>query len=179
MLDVVVCGLAFQLNQRRRYRKNAANLLSLELARLNELRFLRCDGNAVVFEAKRQELGASQQRKYCRENYLSFPRMREWREMHRQLLLVCRDQGLKVNREKAEYSAVHRSLLTGLLGHVSLKSGEHDYQGARNRKQFIFPGSSQFSRKPKWIMSAELVETSKLFARMVAKVEPESSSRWQ
>ncbi len=126
------------------------------------------------WEAKRQELGASQQRKYCRENYLSFPRMREWREMHRQLLLVCREQGLKVNQDRADYSAVHRALLTGLLGHVSLKAGEHDYQGARNRKQFIFPGSSQFSRKPKWIISAELVETSRLFARTVAEID----SRW-
>ena len=126
------------------------------------------------WEEKRQELGSSQQRKYCKENYLSWPRMREWREMHRQLLLICREQGLKFNQQEAEYSAVHRSLLTGLLGHLSLKAGEHDYQGARNRKQFIFPGSSQFSRKPKWIMSAELVETSRLFARNVAEIE----SRW-
>lgn len=127
-----------------------------------------------TWEERRQALGSNQQRRYCRENYLSFQRMREWREMHRQLLLICREQGLKVNAKPAEYGVVHRSLLTGLLGHVSLKAGEHDYQGARNRKQFIFPGSSQFNRKPKWIMSAELVETSRLFARTVAEIE----SRW-
>jgi len=126
------------------------------------------------YERKRQDLGQSQLRKMCRQNFLSYSRMREWREMHRQLLLICREQGMRINRNPADYSAVHRALLTGLLGQVARKSGEHEYQGARNRKQFIFPGSSQFSRSPRWILSAELVETSRLFARSVAEIE----SRW-
>ena len=134
------------------------------------------------FEEKRQALGQGQLRKYCRQNFLSYMRMREWREMHRQLLLVCKEQGFrerkkekeKEKEKEADYSSVHRALLTGLLGHIAVKAGDHDYQGARNRRQFIFPGSSQFARKPKWILSSELVETSRLFARTVAEIE----SRW-
>ncbi|MGV0033455.1 MAG: ATP-dependent RNA helicase HrpA [Candidatus Azotimanducaceae bacterium WSBS_2022_MAG_OTU7] len=123
------------------------------------------------FEEKRQALGQGQLRKYCKQNFLSYMRMREWREMHRQLLLICKEQGFKEKREEAPYNSVHRALLTGLLGHVAVKAGEHDYQGARNQRQFIFPGSSQFTRKPKWILSSELVETSRLFARTVAEIE--------
>ncbi|MFT7219459.1 MAG: ATP-dependent helicase HrpA [Candidatus Azotimanducaceae bacterium] len=138
------------------------------------------------FETRRQDLPQSQLRKHCKQHYLSYIRMREWREVHRQLLLVCREQGLgqnkkvsgkaskKVADKASEYSDIHRAVLTGLLGHVSVRASENEYQGARNRKQFIFPGSSQFSRRPKWIVSAELVETSRLFARTVAEID----SRW-
>jgi ATP-dependent helicase HrpA len=126
------------------------------------------------FEVKRQSLGQGQLRKYCKQNFLSYMRMREWREMHRQLLLICKEQGFRERKKEADYGSVHRALLTGLLGHIAVKAGDHDYQGARNRKQFIFPGSSQFARKPKWILSSELVETSRLFARTVAEIE----SRW-
>ncbi|MBT4161943.1 MAG: ATP-dependent RNA helicase HrpA, partial [Gammaproteobacteria bacterium] len=126
------------------------------------------------FEEKRQALSQGQLRKYCRQNYLSNMRMREWREIHRQLLLICKDQGLSMNKTPGEYAAVHRALLTGLLGHLAEKTGEYEYTGARNRKQFIFPGSSQFKRKPRWIVSAELAETTRLFARTVAEIE----QRW-
>lgn len=126
------------------------------------------------YEEQRQALSTGQLRRYCRENFLSYTRMREWREVHRQLLLICREQGLKENRKPAQYSDVHRAILTGLLGHIAHRGGEHDYRGARNRSQYIFPGSSQFSRKPKWIVSAELAETSRLYARTVAEIE----SRW-
>ncbi|MGB0692986.1 MAG: DUF3418 domain-containing protein, partial [Pseudomonadales bacterium] len=75
------------------------------------------------------------------------------------------------NRSPADYSAVHRALMTGLLGQIAEKTGEHEYTGGRNRKQYIFPGSSQFARKPRWILSSELVETSRLFARNVAEID--------
>lgn len=136
--------------------------------------FLALVGLWRTYEEQRQELSQGQLRKYCKRHFLSYLRMREWREMHRQLLLLCREEGLKINREAAEYSEVHRAILAGLLGHVSVKGGENDYLGARNRKQFIFPGSSQFSRKPKWIVASEIVETSRLYARTVAEIE----SRW-
>lgn len=126
------------------------------------------------YEGKRQSMSQGQLRRYCKTQFLSFMRLREWREMHRQLLLLCRELGFKENQKPAGYDAVHKALLSGLLGHIAVKAGENDYQGARNRKQFIFPGSSQFSRKPGWIMSAELVETSRLFARTVAQID----SRW-
>ena len=123
------------------------------------------------YEQQRQSLKQGQLRKYCKQNFLSYMRMREWREIHRQLILQCREEGFRVKQTPAEYSAVHRSILAGLLSHIANKSSEHEYQGARNRKQFIFPGSSLFSSKPKWMVSAELVETSRLFARSVAEID--------
>ena len=124
-----------------------------------------------AFEAERQKLSQNQLRKHCRQNFLSFIRMREWREIHRQLLVLCKDAGLKSNKTPAEYASIHRAVLTGLLGHIGTRQGEHDYLGARSRTQFIFPGSSQFSRKPRWVVSAEIAETSRLFARTVAEIE--------
>ena len=101
------------------------------------------------FEEQRQNLSQSRLRKYCAENFLSFMRMREWREIHRQLLLTCKELDLKVNRVAASYAPIHRAVLAGLLGHIAQRTSENQYTGARNRGQFIFPGSSQFARKPK------------------------------
>ena len=126
------------------------------------------------YEAQRQSLKQSQLRKFCKTHFLSFMRMREWRENHRQLLLMSREMKLKENSTPAKYEIVHQALLTGLLGNIGEKTSETEYLGARNRKHFIFPGSSQFKRKPKWIMSAELVETTRLFARTVAQID----SQW-
>ena len=126
------------------------------------------------YEEQRQNLSQSRLRKYCAENFLSFMRMREWREIHRQLLLTCKELDLKVNRVAASYAPIHRAVLAGLLGHIAQRTSENQYTGARNRGQFIFPGSSQFARKPKWLVSAELTETTRLYARTVAEIE----SRW-
>lgn len=123
------------------------------------------------FEEQRQKLTQNQLRKYCRKKFLSYIRMREWREVHRQLHLMSRDLKLKENRDSSDYASVHRALLSGLLGNIGEKTADHEYTGARNRKQYIFPGSSQFKRKPKWIVSSELVETSRLFARNVAQID--------
>ena len=124
-----------------------------------------------AYEAQRQTLTQNQLRKYCRKNYLSFMRMREWRDVHRQLHLMCRELNLKENRQPSDYASVHRALLSGLLGNIGEKTDDHEYTGARNRKHYIFPGSSQFKRKPRWIVSSELVETSRLFARNVAQID--------
>lgn len=124
------------------------------------------------YEEQRQALSTGQLRKLCKKHYLNYLRMREWRDMHRQLALVCKELKLRHNSEEASYADVHKALLTGLLSHLGNKTEEADYLGARNRKFWIFPGSSQFKRKPKWIMTAELVETSKLYARGIAKIEP-------
>ncbi len=123
------------------------------------------------YEEQRQALKQNALRKYCRKHYLSFMRMREWRDVHRQLHLMCREMNLKENRDAADYGSIHRSLLSGLLGNIGEKSDENEYTGARNRKQFIFPGSSQFKRKPRWIVSSELVETTRLYARNVAQID--------
>jgi ATP-dependent helicase HrpA len=127
-------------------------------------------------EKQRQDLTKNQWSKLCKQEYLSFLRMREWRELHHQIRVACKKIGLKENNVPAGHSDIHKSLLSGLLGNIGLKSeeeGEPFYLGARNRRFSIFPGSSQFKKRPKWIMAAELLETSKLFGHSIGKIEPE------
>lgn len=123
-------------------------------------------------EEQRQEMSSNQFRKHCKKYFLNYLRIREWRDLHRQLLLVCKDMKLGLNSEPAEYDAVHRALMTGLLGNLGEKQDQKDYKGARNRQFHLFPGSGQFKKSPKWVMSAEMVETSKLYARINAKIDP-------
>lgn len=124
-------------------------------------------------ESLSAKLSKNQFRHACRENFLAYVRVREWRDIHRQLSQQMRELGFKRNREPADYESLHTALASGLLGHVAQKTGAGEYTGARNIKLKIFPGSSQFSKQPKWLMAAELVETSQLFARIVAAIEPE------
>lgn len=125
-----------------------------------------------LYEEQRQTLSQNQLRKYCQKNYLAFMRMREWRDVHRQLHIICRQLGYSENEAAASYEQVHRSLLAGLLSHIGTKHENREYLGARNRRFFIFPASALYKRSPKWLMAAEMVETSRLFARMVARIEP-------
>jgi ATP-dependent helicase HrpA len=122
-------------------------------------------------EKQRQALNNSQFRKFCRTNFVSYTRYVEWRENHRQLTLMCKELKLKFSQGSADYDSIHIALLSGLLGNIGEKHEENEYLGARNRRHYIFPGSSQFKRKPRWIMSAELVETTRLFGRMVAQID--------
>ena len=116
--------------------------------------------------------------KACRENSLSVPRMREWRDVHRQLHATVAELGWRPSRvdpaKPDGYRAIHRALLTGLLGNVGLRDAEGgSYLGARGIKFWVHPGS--WTRKPgRWLVAAELVETARLYARTVASIEP----RW-
>ena len=137
-----------------------------------------------------------QRRKFCKANFLSYLRMREWQDLHAQLHGALEDLGrFKLNESNADYAAIHRSILTGLLGHVALRKERNQYQGTGNRLVSIFPGSALFDRnerqqkptarakaksapkiistqQPPWIMAGEIVETSQLFARTVAGIDP-------
>ncbi len=125
------------------------------------------------FESQRQELSQNQLRKLCKKEFLNYLRLREWRDVHHQLCVAIKPLGIRINSESANYEAIHQSLLTGLLGNLGFNHEEREYLGARNRKFMIFPGSSMAKKTPKWLMAAELIETSKLFAHTVAKIEPE------
>lgn len=125
------------------------------------------------YEEQRQELSQNQLRKWCTKHFVSFMRMREWREVHRQILLMCQHMDLKPNQEPASYEAVHRALLTGLLGNLGNKDEDGSFLGPRQRRFHVFPGSALYKKPPKWLMAAELVETSRLFARTVAKIDPQ------
>lgn len=126
-----------------------------------------------ALEAQRGEMSESQRRQFARTHFLSWLRLREWRETHRQLLLIARDFNLPLNSEPASYEAIHKSLLTGLLSQIAQKSEEREYLATRNQKVTVFPGSTLARKGPPWIMAAEMVETQRVYARTVAKIEPE------
>lgn len=147
-----------------------------------------------------------QRRKFCKANFLSYLRMREWQDLHAQLHGALEDLGrFKLNESNADYAAIHRSILTGLLGHVALRKERNQYQGTGNRQLAVFPGSALYDRnerqpkgragsllpagrgktsdgahrsdapyqqQPPWIVAGEIVETSQLFARTVAGIDP-------
>ena len=110
----------------------------------------------------------------CRANFLSQLRLREWRDVHSQLLTLVREQGWRLNETPATYEQLHTALLTGLLGNLGFKmEDEPQYLGARGIKFNIWPGSTLAKKAGRWIMGAELVETTRLYARTIAQIQPE------
>ncbi|MFF3696391.1 ATP-dependent RNA helicase HrpA [Streptomyces sp. NPDC002221] len=135
------------------------------LAFLNLWRYVR---------EQQKERGSSSFRRMCKQEYLNFLRIREWQDIYSQLRTVAKTMGIHLNEEDAPEQSVHTSLLAGLLSHIGLKdTDKNEYLGARSAKFAIFPGSALFKKQPKLVMSAELVETSRLWARVNAKIEPE------
>ncbi|MEV6244612.1 ATP-dependent RNA helicase HrpA [Streptomyces sp. NPDC051742] len=138
------------------------------LAYLNLWRYVR---------EQQKERGSSSFRRMCKQEYLNFLRIREWQDIYAQLRTVAKQLGIHVNEEDAPEQSVHVSLLAGLLSHIGMKDvkegAKNDYLGARSAKFAIFPGSALFKKPPRFVMSAELVETSRLWARVNARVEPE------
>ncbi|HEY3486883.1 MAG TPA: ATP-dependent RNA helicase HrpA [Gammaproteobacteria bacterium] len=129
------------------------------------------------YQYQSTQLSNSQLRKLCQTNFLSYVRMQEWREVHRQLAGLVREMGMRPDTTETPveriYPYIHRALLSGLLGNLACKGEEHEYIGARELKLYIFPGSHVFKHPPKWIVAAELVETARRYARTVARIEPE------
>lgn len=125
------------------------------------------------YHQQAKHLTQNKLRKWCEKQFLSYMRMREWLDIHSQLLSQLKDMQFIFNRQPAEHDTVHRALLSGLLSHVAMRSDSSEFTGARNRKLRIFPNSSLFKKPPKWIMAAEVVETSQIFARVVATIQPQ------
>jgi ATP-dependent helicase HrpA len=153
--------------QHARFRDPTSDFLSY----LNLWRYLR---------TRQRELSSSAFRRMCRSEFLNYLRVREWQDIYSQLRTVARQLGIETPPEAAtaedaaDPQRVHVSLLAGLLSHLGLKDTEkNEYLGARSAKFAIFPGSALFKKPPRWIMSAELVETSRLWARVNARIEPE------
>jgi len=148
-----------------------------------------------LYEEQRKHLSQNKLRKYCKNNFLNYMRMREWRELYQQLYTQTKELKFrfnnlnyfsgesghldalkvdkqKVDEEKLDYASIHQALLTGFLGNIGFKEEKNVYLGARNMRFGIFPGSRLYKRKPKWLMAAEIVETSGVYARIVAGIEP-------
>jgi len=120
----------------------------------------------------RHKLSHSQLRKACRQNFLSANRMREWVDIHRQLLRLVQDSGLHAGRRRNDYEPIHRAILTGLLTNIANRSGKFDYAGTGGGTLHLWPGSGLFKTKPKWVVGAELVETTKRYLRCCAQIDP-------
>ncbi|MBX3359634.1 MAG: ATP-dependent RNA helicase HrpA [Phycisphaeraceae bacterium] len=120
----------------------------------------------------RKELSGSRVRKMCRSDFLSYVRLREWEDVHRQLSEMAKEMGCRPNTRQAEYEQVHRALLAGLLSTIGRKTETPEYAGARDTRFYIFPGSTLFESRPKWVMAAELVKTTRLYARCAAGIKP-------
>ncbi|MBY6030600.1 ATP-dependent RNA helicase HrpA [Halomonas sp. DP8Y7-1] len=144
------------------------------------------------FETARDELSGNRLRRWCRDHYLNYLRLREWHDTFRQLRQLLRDMDIQVppprqqlpaesdeadqrehEAQRAQTVAMHKALLAGLLSHLGTLNENREYLGARNRKFMIHPASGLSKKTPKWVMAVELVETSRLFARTVAKVDPQ------
>ncbi|MCA6096664.1 ATP-dependent RNA helicase HrpA [Streptomyces sp. SCA3-4] len=144
------------------------------LAFLNLWRYVR---------EQQKTLSSSAFRRMCKSEFLNYLRIREWQDIYYQLRTVAKTMGIHLAEEDAAPDRVHQSLLAGLLSHIGLKNAgveggketakNNEYLGARSAKFAVFPGSALFKKPPRWVMSAELVETSRLWARVNAKIEPE------
>jgi ATP-dependent helicase HrpA len=109
----------------------------------------------------------------CRELFLSYNRMREWRDIHAQLKELVAELGWKISETPATYAQIHRALLAGLLGNVGMKTEEGNYLGARGIRFWVHPGSGVGKKAGRWIMAAEVTETTRLYARCVASIDAE------
>lgn len=122
----------------------------------------------------RDELSSSAFRRLCRDEYLHWLRIREWQDVHSQLRRTAKELGLKSGPLGADPDRIHQAMLSGLLSHIGLKDAEgREYLGARQAKFMIFPGSGLAKKTPRMVMVGELVETSRLWGRTAAKIQPE------
>ncbi|MGE0085858.1 MAG: ATP-dependent RNA helicase HrpA [Desulfococcaceae bacterium] len=138
-------------------------------------------------ESKNDLKSQSKMRKYCKENFLSFRRMQEWRDIHYQISLILEEQEIRnltpmqENTGKKEeksafspkYAAIHQAILSGFLSNIAMKKEKQFYKGAKDKEVMLFPGSGLFANPGAWIVAAEMVETTRLFARIAAHIDPE------
>jgi len=127
----------------------------------------------AFWQESKKKLSRRQLQRLCRDKFLSYHRMREWEEIHDQIVGILKEQHFKPNAQQASGEQIHRALLPGLLSKIGMYNPEaRSYVGARQTRFLIHPSSALAKKPPPWVMAAELVETSQLFARTVAKLDP-------
>ena len=124
-----------------------------------------------AYHSEKKTLSGNKLRKWCKTNFISWMRVREWIDTYNQIKDMLSNLKLKLNTAPASYDQIHQSLLMGFLANIGIKSEGKEFLGARNKKFNVFPGSSLFKSPPKWIMAAEIVETSRVYARSNAKID--------
>jgi HrpA-like RNA helicase len=125
-----------------------------------------------AFNEQAAALSRNQLRKWCREHFLSFLRMREWQDLHSQLSQSVAELKLRPNQMAASYTDLHQAILTGFLGSIGELDEKREYNGPRGLRFVVAPGTPLASKPPRWIVAGSLVETTRLYARMVAAVDP-------
>ncbi|VAW75148.1 ATP-dependent helicase HrpA [hydrothermal vent metagenome] len=125
-----------------------------------------------AWKEQARHLSQNKLRKWCRDHFISWLRMREWADIHRQLHEQVTSMGMHCNTTEADYRAIHCALLSGLLGNIAFQAEPGEYQGARNLRFVIFPGSALLKKKPAWVVASELVETGRRYLRTVASIDP-------
>ena len=125
------------------------------------------------YQAAHEELKQSKLREWCSKRFLSYLRMREWRELHRQLLLQGEQLGWSLGSQPADYVALHRALIAGMPTQIGKRDEKRQYEGPRQRKFALFPGSKLASQPPTWVLSAMLIDTQRVYAMTNARIEPE------
>lgn len=198
-IAIIVAALSIQDPREKPADKMAQAEAKQAIFRHPESDFLTLLNIWHTFEQQKKHLSGTKLRQYCTDHFLSYLRMREWFDNHAQIMQVIKGE-LKLTANslmpetaiikeagktkkasdvtiiqltEIQYEAIHRCLLTGLLSSIGFRHDQYEYLGARGLKFFIFPGSGLYKLKPKWIMAAEQVETSKIYARNVARIEPE------
>ncbi|HZH44742.1 MAG TPA: ATP-dependent RNA helicase HrpA [Lysobacter sp.] len=126
-----------------------------------------------AYQLAHEAMTQSKLRDWCERHFLGFLRMREWRELHRQLKLLCEELGWTLNDEPAKYATLHRALIAGLPTQIGQRSDRNHYDGPRGRKFQLFPGSPLASKPPPWVLSATLLDTERVWALTNAAIEPE------
>ena len=152
-----------------------------QAADLSHKRFAQPDSDFLSFltlwtylREKREALSHSKFRKMCKGEYLHYVRIREWHDVHSQLRQTAKDLKMRPGHTGADPDLIHQAMLEGLLSHIGLKDTDgREYVGARNSRFMVFPGSGLAKKPPRWIMAGELVETTRLWARTNAKIQPE------
>jgi ATP-dependent helicase HrpA len=123
---------------------------------------------------QQQQLSSNQFRRMCRREYLNHLRIREWQDLVAQLRQIAGSVGVATNASSTDATRIHQSLLSGLLSHLGLRESDRtEFTGARSARFQVWPGSALFRKPPRWVMAGELVETSRLWGRDVARIEPE------
>ena len=134
-------------------------------------------------ETKKQVASNNQIKRFCRENFLSYRRMREWRDIHSQLTDILKETGIEKSKPRPRaipdkkarfhplYTAIHKSILSGFLSNIALKKENNIYKAPKGREVMIFPGSSLFGKAPTWIVAAEMVKTNRVYARTVGAID--------
>jgi ATP-dependent helicase HrpA len=125
-----------------------------------------------VFGEQAVALSGNQLRRWCREHFLSFLRMREWQDLHQQLTRSVRELDLRPHHAPASYAELHQAILTGFLGSVGVLDERREYEGPRGTRFVIAPGTPLAEKPPQWMVAGSLIETTRLYARMVASINP-------